>query len=183
MNSSELRVYQASSYHPQDASDLVEFGTQEFTRLFSSHYEEDKVVSYLTETLSADSFNFWMSDPGHRIWTARRTTSNEVIGYILCGPCTLALENCEGYQDCTARSGEIKKLYIHPDCFGTGLASGLLNLALGFLHEKYDNRIFLGCWSENFRGLQFYSKFGFYKIGEYDFRFGKLFVLTLFKVK
>ena len=157
---------------PSDAFDLNEFGKIEFTRTFGHTYTEENLNNYLNESYTTEKYLSWINNPSFRIWLARRTSGNEVVGYILCGPCGLPLENCQGSHD-ASQSGEVKRMYIHPSAFGTGLAAELLTNALEWLKGRYHDKIYLGVWSENYRAQKFYAKFGFEKIGEYGFPVGE----------
>lgn len=155
-----------------DAYDLNEFGKTEFTRTFGHTYTPENLNNYLNESYTTDIYVSWITGSSYRIWLARNKANNEVVGYILCGPCGLPLENCEGTHD-VSQSGEVKRMYMHPSAFGTGLAAELLTNALGWLKERYHEKIYLGVWSENYRAQKFYGKFGFEKIGEYGFPVGE----------
>jgi ribosomal protein S18 acetylase RimI-like enzyme len=154
-----------------DAADLVPFGKREFTRTFGPKYSKENLELYLHEWYTVEKFQTWIGNPKYRIWMARKLDTNEVLGYILCGPCGLPLELCEGNWNASI-SGEVKRLYLGPETFGAGLAQKLMDIAMSWLKEQYEDRIFVGCDSENPRGLRFYTKYGFRQIGEYDFNIG-----------
>ena len=96
-----------------------------------------------------------------------------IVGYILAGPNTLPLQNCGYSHSDTSIAQEIKRLYIHPSGFGTGLSDSLLKQCIDWLRTKgHSSNIFLGVFSENFRALKFYERHHFKKIGEYGFVVG-----------
>ncbi len=156
----------------EDIGELIEFGKSEFTRTFGHLYIQKDLDDYLTEGYAKEKYESWIADPHYRIWIVRSKELQSIVGYILAGSCNLPLENCEGGPYDASLSGEIKRMYLHPDTFGTGLSQNLINLALEWLKKSYDDRIFLGVWSENYRAQKFYKKNGFTKVGEYGFPVG-----------
>lgn len=157
-----------------DRERLIEFGKTEFTRTFGHLYTTQDLETYLLEGYDPALYENWLTDDNYRIFLAHHEENqNHIIGYVLFGPCTLPLENC-GYDSSYAETcREIKRLYIYPDFFGTAVSSSLLRQALDVLVEKgFQERIFLGVYSENPRAIRFYSKYGFKHIGEYGFVVG-----------
>ena len=70
-------------------------------------------------------------------------------------------------------SAEIKRMYVHPTTFGTGLSDILIKKIIEWMQEKgYCDNIFLGVYSDNLRAQKFYNRYGFEKIGEYGFVVG-----------
>ncbi len=72
---------------------------------------------------------------------------------------------------------------MHPSVFGSGVAQKLMDASLAWLENIYQNNIFVGVYSENFRAQKFYSRYGFKKVGEYGFPVGdhidREFIMTL----
>ena len=134
-----------------------------------------------------ERYQSWVSDSEHyQVWVAKdETKNNRIIAYILCGECSLPLENCSGGPFDLQQCGEIKRLYVHPDYFGDGISRHLMELALNWLEERNRSAIFLSVWSENHRALRFYEKLGFNKAGECEFYVSKHadkdFILCLLK--
>ena len=67
---------------------------------------------------------------------------------------------------------ELRKLYLHPTAHGTGLSSALLHCALSILNAEGPRPIWLSTYSENFRAIAFYKKWGFEIVGEQIFIVG-----------
>lgn len=111
----------------------------------------------------------------------------EIVGYILFGENTLPLTD-EVFPDNNnkekCKNGELKKLYIHPSLFGTGIAEKLTDVGLAWFHSKgYKDRIFLSVFSENKRAQYFYQRKGFEKIGEYMFPIGANILMYSMKIR
>jgi ribosomal protein S18 acetylase RimI-like enzyme len=71
----------------------------------------------------------------------------------------------------TAACGELWRLYLRQDAQGSGLGGRLLNLALDWLQAP-GRRLWIGVWSENFGAQRLYARYGFAKVGEYEFSVG-----------
>jgi ribosomal protein S18 acetylase RimI-like enzyme len=67
---------------------------------------------------------------------------------------------------------ELRKLYLHPTAHGIGLSSALLHCALSILNAEGPRPIWLSTYSENFRAIAFYKKWGFEIVGEQIFIVG-----------
>lgn len=170
MSAISYRIRQATL---DDQDRLIEFGRTEFTRTFGHLYRPEDLEAYLSEGYDPSLYEKWLTHNQFRLFLAAETDSNRIVGYVLCGLCTLPLENC-GF-DSTYSEGcrEVKRLYLHPDYFGSNLSSALLKVSLDWLvAEGFANKVYLGVYSENPRAIRFYQKHGFEQIGEYGFVVG-----------
>jgi ribosomal protein S18 acetylase RimI-like enzyme len=113
--------------------------------------------------LYADDFDatrrtFWTSwrfAPGHRVAVALDDEADEsaVVGFASYGP---ERERARGF---TGR-GELWALYLHPDRWGSGIASELLTYTETRLQtEGFDSAV-LWVLKDNLRGRAFYEKHG-----------------------
>lgn len=168
-----------SQYHIEaatidDINGLIEFGKQEFARTFGHLYSTEDLESYLQEGYCVEDYIKWISDDEYRIYVAFSEEHETIVGYVLGGKCSLPLENC-GYDVNYANTClEIKRMYVHPSAFGTGLSDQLMLQVLEWLQHNKTNasRIFLGVYSENPRAIKFYKRYKFEKVGEYGFTVG-----------
>lgn len=155
-----------------DVEELVSFGAAQFTQTFGHLYKPEDLKKYLDEAYKVQIFTSWLQNNEFRIFISC-DDSLKLRGYVLCGPCSLPLENCGFDQEYINSSREVKRLYIAPDAFGTGLSDALLTSAMHWLQSQgFGDRIFLGVYSENPRAIRFYQKHHFKQIGEYDFVVG-----------
>ncbi len=162
----------------EDVDGLILFARKSFSHTFGHLYPVSDLQSFLDSSYTAEIFSSWIvqnasDDSPFHIWLATSSTeledssSNSIQGYILAGPCSLP------HDSVTSSCGEIHKCYVDPSQFGKGLAAQLMQAAISWLRIKDANRkIWLGCYSENFRAQKFYSRFGFQKIGEYKYIVG-----------
>jgi ribosomal protein S18 acetylase RimI-like enzyme len=65
------------------------------------------------------------------------------------------------------------RLYIARGLHGQGLAQSLMDAVLAWLVETYSARPWLVVFSENLRAQRFYARYGFEKVGEYDYPVGE----------
>lgn len=153
-----------------DIAALCEFGKEQFTLTFGHLYTKEDLESYLRDAYSVEIHIGWLNDDNYRIWVYKNGDKH-ILGYVLCGTCNLPLENVDSEVSDRSRCGEVKRLYIAPSQFGSGLAPELMRVAMSWLTQEFD-QVFLGVYSENFRAQRFYNKLGFKKVGEYGFPVG-----------
>jgi ribosomal protein S18 acetylase RimI-like enzyme len=70
-------------------------------------------------------------------------------------------------EDGVYRTFTIEKLYVQGFFRGQGIGQNLLSEII----NRYGNRFWLYTWVRN-KSIEFYKKFGFKDIGQYDFKFG-----------
>lgn len=68
---------------------------------------------------------------------------------------------------------ELHRFYLRPEYQGTGIAQQLMEAALSHPILFESPTIYLGVWSQNIRAQRFYARYGFQKIGEYDYIVGE----------
>jgi ribosomal protein S18 acetylase RimI-like enzyme len=69
-------------------------------------------------------------------------------------------------------AGEIKRLYVTPAGQNEGLGSRLMNTMLDWLASTGRDPLYVGVWSQNYGAQRFYQRYGFEKVGEYEFPVG-----------
>ena len=156
-----------------DVTPLVPFCRQSFTDTFGYLYPPKDLEDYLSETYTRDNYEgFIRGDNNNRLWVAYK--GDELIGYILVGLCDLP------HADVKPGDWEVRRLYISKDHFGTGVSARLMQMGMDFIdnilsgaEEDAPKRgVWLGVWSENYRAQKFYSRYGFEKVGEYEYAVG-----------
>ncbi len=152
----------------EDIDALITFGKGAFTRTFGHLYTPENLKEYLDEAYTVQQYKEWVENDDYGVWIGWENDST-IGGYVLCSPCGLPLDPP------VEHAGEIKRLYIAPNYFGTGLAALLMDVCMVWLKERYQNSIYLGVYSENFRAQKFYEKQGFKHFGEYSFQVGESF--------
>lgn len=149
-----------------EAPALVTLARELFTDTFGHLYPPQHLEEYLSSTYTVEHVARWVGGEG-QMELLGAFNGRDIVGYCLTGPCTLPLD------EATASHGEIHKLYIKRTQFGTGVSHELMKRAMKSLERFPHDHVYLGVYSENPRAIAFYSKFGFSKVGEYDFIVGE----------
>ncbi|HEX4198142.1 MAG TPA: GNAT family N-acetyltransferase [Caulobacteraceae bacterium] len=147
----------------RDAEALAAVSAETFAETFGHLYPPEDLAVYLAEAHDAGLYARWARDPRFGLWVAERDGS--AVGYALAGPCHLP------HAEVTPACGELWRLYLRPDAQGCGLGGRLLTLALDWLQAP-GRRLWIGVWSENFGAQRLYARYGFAKVGEYEFSVG-----------
>lgn len=150
---------------PADAPALARLGTDTFIETFGHLYRPADLAAYLAAAHSPAAWTEWLADPGGAIWLASFGASAPV-GYLAAGPCKLPVPALE------PRAGEIRRLYLLDAMQNRGIGGQLMAVALDWLAAADYRPVYVGVWSKNFGAQRFYARYGFIKIGEYDFPVG-----------
>jgi len=67
---------------------------------------------------------------------------------------------------------EIARLYVLEEMMGHGVGKQLMRNALDIAEELDKKMVWLGVWEKNQRAINFYTKFGFEKFGDWEFQLG-----------
>jgi ribosomal protein S18 acetylase RimI-like enzyme len=175
----------------EEAKKVCNFGKREMIRTFGHLYTNDDFEAYLSDAYRAETYEEWINSKEHFVYGAYLDAlkadllgdvvpsdkeDDEMVAYVLAGPCDLPLPAQELKAGVAAPGGEIKRMYAHPRTFGSGISDELIRNALTWLRsgEGMQNRdIYLGVYSENPRAIKFYEKHNFQICGEYQFPVGK----------
>lgn len=148
-----------------DAPLLARLGTDTFIETFGHLYRPADLAAYLAEAHSPAAWAEWLADPAVAIWLAS-FAPRDPVGYLAAGPCKLPVPALE------SRAGEIRRLYLLGAVQNRGIGRQLMAAALDWLAAADYRPLYVGVWSENFGAQRFYARYGFVKIGEYDFPVG-----------
>lgn len=149
-----------------DAPMLATLGAATFTETFGHLYQPDDLQAFLSRVRSVDAFARKLSDPELAIWVA---VLNDItpVGFITVGACKLPVENRE------PTAGEVLQLYVLKRYHNLRLGSRLMDIGLEWLEAQGLAPLYIGVWSENAGAQRFYGRYGFNKVGEYEFHVGK----------
>lgn len=67
---------------------------------------------------------------------------------------------------------EVARLYVLKEFLGSGIGAALMDAGLNIAVEKQKQVLWLGVWEKNKRAIDFYTRYGFQKFGEWDFLLG-----------
>jgi|SRR6185312_9994765 len=148
---------------PADADDLARIGRETFAETFGHLYPPEDLESFLAASHAPSLYAELAGDAAHGLWIATR--DGRAVAYAMAGPCGLP------HPDVTAVCGELHRLYVRREAQGSGLGVKLLELALGWL-ERPGRRLWIGVWSENVGAQRLYARYGFARVGAYEFKVG-----------
>lgn len=149
---------------PEDAAVLAALGAETFAEAFGHLYPAEDLADFLAAAHAPESYADRARDAACGLWIAE--SGGRALGYALAGPCGLP------HADVTPTCGELWRLYVRREAQGEGLGERMLAVALDWL-ERPGRRLWIGVWSENLGAQRLYARYGFSKVGEYEFKVGQ----------
>lgn len=149
-----------------DVVALADLSRATFVETFGHLYKPEDLAAFLQKSHTVASCEHLLKDPRVAIWVAE-DSSHALVGYLTAGPCKLPVSQRE------ALAGEIRQLYLRASVQRDGLGTRLLVTGLEWLAAQGHLPLYVGVWSGNFGAQRLYARYGFEKIGEYDFPVGK----------
>ena len=150
-----------------DVPELTRLARTTFVETFGHLYPPEDLSEFLGTARSEEVYSRLVSDPAVYVGVTV-AGSGAPVGYVVAGPCKLPVENLE------SRAGEVRELYVHSGFHNQRLGSRLLTAALEWLEKRNRVPVYVGVWSENFGAQRLYGRFGFEKVGEYEFPVGRV---------
>ena len=148
---------------PDDAERLTELGRATFEATFGHLYPPEDLAAFQAEAHTPERYAAWAANPDFALWILER--DSRAVGYALAGPCHLP--HCDVTPDC----GELWRIYLRKETQGTGLGKYLMETVLDWLGRP-GRKLWIGVWSGNLRAQGLYVRYGFDKVGEYEFPVG-----------
>ncbi len=146
---------------PEDAEALSVLAERTFTETFGHLYPDEDLRGFLVEAYAIDAMRQLLAHPDYAIWLLEK--DGAAIGHAAAGPCQLP------HPTVGAADGELKRLYLVREEQNCGWGSRLFETALAWLERNGPRRLWIGVWSENFGAQRFYARYGFERVGEYEF--------------
>ena len=147
-----------------DAVLLAELGARIF-RESSPHTPHEDLESYLKESFTCEKFLAYLSVKSAAALILER--SGQAIGYALLYPGQAP--NRLGPPP----SIQLKRLYILEEWTGRRWGDVLMARCLEYVRQSSFGSIWLTVWENNGRAIRFYERWGFQKVGVYDFVVGR----------
>ena len=153
-----------------DAEVLSEIGMRTFIETFGHLYPDEDLQAYLQENYSPTATSRLLADDRYAIWLLEQDNgpAPQTVGYAVGGPCGLP------HADATPDEGELKRLYLLPELHNSGWGSRLCQVVLDWLERDGPRMLWISVWSENVGAQRFYQRYGFEKVGEYEFPVGRV---------
>ena len=148
-----------------DAIALSKLGKATFIEKFGHLYQKDDLQIFLREEHSEQRYLSYFLEPG-TIVSVARNNDDALIGYSVFGSLKLPVEGC------SPNSLELKRLYVLALYQSAGIGSRLMENFMDWAIKNGNPNLYLGVFSDNIDAQRFYDRFGFSKVGEYDFPVG-----------
>ncbi|PPU93618.1 GNAT family N-acetyltransferase [Xanthomonas albilineans] len=149
-----------------DAEAVTRIATTTFSETFGHLYPESELRAFLTEAYSLARAQLVLTHPDYALWLVEH--DGAVIGHAAAGPCGLP------HAQVRPGDGELKRLYLLRAYQNSGWGSRLLETALTWLERDGPRTLWVGVWSENLGAQRFYARYGFEKVGTYEFPVGQV---------
>jgi ribosomal protein S18 acetylase RimI-like enzyme len=148
----------------QDAAALAELGAETFAETFAGAYPEADLQAFLAANHTPAKLAAALADPAIAIWVVEQ--DGRLVGYAQVGPPDIP------HPEVRPEHGELKRLYLRPEAQGAGLGARLTELALAWMEAEGRTPVWLSVWAHGHAAQQFYARYGFEKVGEYDWAVG-----------
>ena len=149
----------------EDADILAALGRDTFVDTFAHLYPTEDLEAFLEQAYTPAAFRRFLQWPGEAMWVAEE--DGHAVGYAHAGACALP------HPEVTPGCAELKRLYVRKGRQNDRLGSRLMKIALDWMDEP-GRMLWLGVWSENYGAQRFYGRYGFVKVGEYEFPVGRI---------
>lgn len=143
---------------------LAAIGANLFIETWGHLYSQEDLRAFLDRVHSPAGVREDL-EQGYHFWIAE--LDQEWIGYAKWGKVTVPADGD------LSKACELKQLYVFKTHHGLGVAQALMQQFALWAQEQHFQMAYISCWSENYRALAFYKKYGFEKVGEYQFMVGK----------
>ncbi len=148
-----------------DAEAMSRIATDTFVETFGTLYPPEDLAYFLQNSYSPAAQREALEKESEAMWLLER--SGIPVGHAYAGACGLP------HPQARAGDGELKRLYLLSEAHNGGWGAKLLQTALEWLQRAGPRTLWVGVWSENFGAQRFYARYGFEKVGEYEFPVGK----------
>lgn len=147
-----------------DARLLAELGARLFVDTFGAMNEPEKLRLFLANTYTRDLQLAELRDPARAVWIVE--ARGEPVAYAM-----LRRDSRSSFVD-ARRPVELQRIYADRSWHGRGVGKALLQACVDQARAWDCDVLWLGVWERNPRGIAFYEKWGFRRIGEQRFLVG-----------
>lgn len=133
-----------------------------FCDTFAHLYRAEDLAAFLGQ-FTPDAWAKEFNDPGYRFRVAEQ--DGEIVGFLKLGPSALPIAT-------SAKTVELRQLYLLKAHHGTGLADALTHWAIDEARRLGASELYLTVYVDNHRAKRFYDRYGFGAVGRYDFMVG-----------
>lgn len=151
---------------PGDAATVSRLAARTFSESFGHLYPDEDLQAFLRDSFAVEKQALILARSDYAIWLLER--DGEAMGHAAAGPCGLP------HAQARPGDGEIKRLYVLRELHGGGWGGRLLQTALDWLQRDGPCALWIGVWSENLAAQRFYARYGFSRVGDYQFPVGRV---------
>lgn len=149
-----------------DAAQLSSLASATFVEAFGHLYEREDLYAFLEESYAVDRQAVILAHPDYAVWLLE--ADGRPVGHCAAGPCGLP------HPEVRDGDGELKRLYVLRDWQSGGWGGKLFETAEAWLLRNGPRTLWIGVWSENEGAQRFYARYGFEKVGTYEFPVGRV---------
>lgn len=149
-----------------DAGTLSSLARATFVESFGHLYEAEDLHAFLDDAYAVDKQAVILGHPDYAVWLLE--DDGRAIGHCAAGPCGLP------HPDVQPGDGELKRLYVLRECQNGGWGAKLFETAEAWLLQEGARTLWIGVWSGNPGAQRFYARYGFEKVGTYEFPVGRV---------
>jgi ribosomal protein S18 acetylase RimI-like enzyme len=149
-----------------DASTLSTLAAATFVEAFGHLYEAEDLHAFLDDAYAVGKQAVILGHPDYAVWLLE--DDGRAVGHCAAGPCGLP------HPDVQPGDGELKRLYVLRECQNGGWGARLFETAEAWLLKDGPRTLWIGVWSENVGAQRFYGRYGFTKVGTYEFPVGRV---------
>lgn len=147
---------------PADAAALADLGARTFTETFGHLYHPHDLATFL-EGHTAAAWAIELADPGFRVRIAE--AEGAPVAYSKLGPHRLPVP-------ARGTTAELRQFYLLKPWQGTGLAAAMMADVIAGARDRGAHDLVLSVFEDNHRARRFYERYGFERVGSYDFMVG-----------
>lgn len=148
-----------------DCDALSALMRETFCETFAHLYRPEDLNAFLAASYTPAQQYAEIIDPDTE--TRLAAQGGVLVGYAQIGPFKLP------HDAGPAHALELYRLYVRGAVQGKGVAATLMDWAMTRMRSRGASTAFLGVWSENFRAQKFYARYGFERVGAYQFPVGE----------
>jgi ribosomal protein S18 acetylase RimI-like enzyme len=158
-------LYQIKKALITDAKVLSKLSVATFLPAHGHSAPKKDIDAYINQSFSEENFFKELSDATHQYYIIY--VDNYIAGY------SKIIFN-QTQRKITAKNiTYMSRLYLLKEFYGLGLGKYLFDFNIKLCKENKQSGIWLAVWVENQKGISFYKKMGFKKVGDFDFKISK----------
>jgi ribosomal protein S18 acetylase RimI-like enzyme len=142
-------------------ADVALLSSLSIVTFYEAYFEQDDphdLANYLRENFSTEAIEAEMEHSAYFIAFRR----GRAVGYA-------KLRDGEPHESVAGYAIELQRIYLVERVWGSGIGEILLERCMDEARAMGKDVLWLGVWEENRRGLSFYAKHGFERVGTLTF--------------